>query len=247
MHPDEQAIRDVIRTWIEASIAGDHDRVLSLMADDIVFLTPGQKPFGKEAFAAASRASAGKVTMNGSSTVEEVVLVGDAAYVRSKLGISITPTGGEAKHFSGYTLSVFRKQEGRWLLARDANLLTPEKRGVRAVVPVFQVANVGKSIRWYADVLGFRADPFGPPDEPVFAILNRDGMELMLQTNCGEAVKRSGEQWDAYVRVGDVQNVRAAVLAKLPATEAIETREYGCQEFTVTDPDGHVLAIGQCD
>jgi uncharacterized protein (TIGR02246 family) len=128
MHPDEQAIRDVIRTWIEASNAGDHDRVLALMADDIVFLTPGQKPFGKDAFAAASRASAGKVTMNGTSTVEEVQLAGDTAYCRTKLSVSMTPIGGETKHFSGYTLSVFRKQDGRWLLARDANLLTPEKR-----------------------------------------------------------------------------------------------------------------------
>jgi hypothetical protein len=23
-------------------------------------------------------------------------------------------------------------------------------------------------------------------------------------------------------------------------------REYGCQEFAVTDPDGHVLVFGQC-
>ena len=34
---------------------------------------------------------------------------------------------------------------------------------------------------WYRDVLGFAADPFGPPADPSFAILRRDGAELMLQ------------------------------------------------------------------
>src|SRR5438034_605203 len=44
---DEQAIRDLIATWLRATAAGDIDQVLTLMTDDVVFVTPGQKPFGK--------------------------------------------------------------------------------------------------------------------------------------------------------------------------------------------------------
>jgi uncharacterized protein (TIGR02246 family) len=248
MHPDEQAIRDVIKRWIQASMAGDTEQVLALMSDDIVFLTPGRPPFGKDAFATASRASAGKVRVDGKSTVEEVQLASDTAHVRTKLRVSMTPTaGGETKHLSGYTLSVFRKENDRWLLARDANVLTPEKRGVNAVVPVFHVVSVKKSIAWYADILGFSANPFGPSDEPVFAILQRDGQELMLQNSCAMLPQRSGDDWDAYIRVADVEAMRESVRAKVPGVEGIELREYGCREFTVTDPDGHVLVIGQCD
>ena len=39
---DEQAIRKLIATWLSASAAGDTQTVLSLMADDVVFLVPGQ-------------------------------------------------------------------------------------------------------------------------------------------------------------------------------------------------------------
>ena len=53
---DEQAIRELIDTWMRASRAGDTATVLSLMTDDVVFMTPGREPFGKEAFAAASAA-----------------------------------------------------------------------------------------------------------------------------------------------------------------------------------------------
>jgi hypothetical protein len=48
-------------------------------------------------------------------------------------------------------------------------------------VPVFRAASVARCARWYADVLGFSVDAVGPPDDPVFAILRRDGVELMLQ------------------------------------------------------------------
>src|SRR4051812_7424032 len=134
MHADEQAIRDLVRTWLEASAAGDLDRVLVLMSDDVVFLTPGQEPFGKQAFATASRASAGKVRPEGSADVQEVQVAGDLACCRVRLDLTLrTPEGALVKRLSGYSLSVLRKQDGRWVIARDANLVTPLKEGPRAV------------------------------------------------------------------------------------------------------------------
>lgn len=54
MQSDEQEIRQLVTNWMEASKAGDADKVLSLMADDVVFLVTGQPPMiGKSAFAAA--------------------------------------------------------------------------------------------------------------------------------------------------------------------------------------------------
>jgi uncharacterized protein (TIGR02246 family) len=42
MDPDEQAIRDVVSTWMAATKGGDIETVLTLMTDDVVFLAPGQ-------------------------------------------------------------------------------------------------------------------------------------------------------------------------------------------------------------
>ena len=47
---DEQAIREVVEQWMAASKAGDTETVLGLMTDDVLFMTPGQEPFGKDAF-----------------------------------------------------------------------------------------------------------------------------------------------------------------------------------------------------
>ena len=123
MTDDERAIRALVDTWLAASKAGDVDTVLSLLTDDVVFMVPGQEPFGKEAFAAASRGMKG-ITFEGRSEIRELRVLGDWAYLRNHLEISMTPPGGgTAMRRSGYTLTILRKEQGRWLLARDANLV----------------------------------------------------------------------------------------------------------------------------
>lgn len=123
MSDDERAIRDLVARWMEASKAGDTDTVLGLMTDDVVFMVPGQEPFGKEAFAAASASIAG-VRIEGTSDIQELQVLGDWAWLRSRLHVKMMPPGGNAVERSGYTLTILKKQpDGRWLLARDANLL----------------------------------------------------------------------------------------------------------------------------
>jgi uncharacterized protein (TIGR02246 family) len=119
---DETAIRKLVDTWLAATTAGDIATVLSLMTDDVVFMAPGREPFGKEAFAAASDAMK-NVRMEGKSHIRELRVLGDWAYLRNYLEITITPEGRESVSRSGYTLTILRKESGQWRLARDANLL----------------------------------------------------------------------------------------------------------------------------
>jgi uncharacterized protein (TIGR02246 family) len=128
MTSDEREIRQLVATWFEATSAGDTDTVLGLMADDVVFLVTGRPPMvGKAAFAAAMRAPPGTPApkIDGHSEVEEVCVAGDWACIRTRLTVTVTPPGGPPATRAGYTLSVLRKQDGRWVLARDANLLAP--------------------------------------------------------------------------------------------------------------------------
>ena len=48
-------------------------------------------------------------------------------------------------------------------------------------VPVIQVGDVGRSIDWYVARFGFDADPFPKNPPHGFAMLRRDGAEVMLQ------------------------------------------------------------------
>lgn len=129
MQSDEHEIRQFVATWMEATKAGDTETVLSLMAEDVVFLVTGQPPMiGKPAFAAAMQAlsSQGPPQFDGQSELQEVQVLGDWAYLWTKLTVVITPPGGAPPLTrAGHTLSILKKQNGKWVLARDANLLAP--------------------------------------------------------------------------------------------------------------------------
>jgi uncharacterized protein (TIGR02246 family) len=124
MQNDEQAIRQLIATWLSASKAGDTDKVLSLMADDVVFLVPGRPPMrGKSAFASA-QAGLGEFSIEATSEIQEIRVLGEWAYCWTALTVVVNHRkGGAAVKRSGNTLSIFRKEKGAWLLFRDANML----------------------------------------------------------------------------------------------------------------------------
>jgi uncharacterized protein (TIGR02246 family) len=124
MTDDERAIRALVARWLEASRAGDVAAVLDLMTDDVVFMVPGREPFGKEAFAASAQAIR-TVHMEGTSDIGEIEVLGDWAYLRNYLSVTVTPAGGAPMRRAGWTLTILRKMpDGRWRLARDANLMS---------------------------------------------------------------------------------------------------------------------------
>ena len=125
MTKDEQAIRSLIETWCRETEAGNLDAILPLMADDMVFLTPGQPPFGKKEFEANGRASAGQAQVKVNAEVQEVRVSGDLGYAWLKLAVEITPAGAAPMALGGHTLGIYRCEGGRWLLTRDANLVMP--------------------------------------------------------------------------------------------------------------------------
>ncbi len=129
MQSDESEIRQLVATWMTATKAGDIETVLSLMADDVVFLIAGQPPMvGKSAFATASRAQSGQTApqFEGTSEIQEIKVLEDWAFMWTKLTVVVTPPGGaQPMTRAGHTLSILRKQDGRWVLARDANMLVP--------------------------------------------------------------------------------------------------------------------------
>lgn len=124
---DEQAIRDVHTNWIDAVNAGDLGRLLTLMADDVVFLNPGRAPLGRHGFPIGFVSAHQRSRIRCISDLEEVVIVGEVAYTRCRDSLTVAPrAGGEAMELSGHRITIYRKQpDGRWLLARDANTLSP--------------------------------------------------------------------------------------------------------------------------
>lgn len=123
---DEQAVRALHATWIDAVNAGDLARLLGLMTDDAVFLGPGRKPVGRAAFADGFTAAHQQSPLRCVSELQDVVVAGDVAYTVCRDSLDVrSRAGGAASALAGHRMSIYRRQpDGRWLLARDAHTLT---------------------------------------------------------------------------------------------------------------------------
>ena len=120
----EQAIRKLVATWLSATKAKDTATVLGLMAEEVVFLVPGQPPMRGRAAFAASQLALADIDLEATSEIQEIKVLGEWAYIWTQLTVVMTPkTGGAPVKRAGHTLSVLQKQNGAWVIFRDANML----------------------------------------------------------------------------------------------------------------------------
>lgn len=123
------AIRNNIQLWQEATAAGDVDKLLDLMDEEVVFLVAGHPPMkGREQFAQNLRNILQTHHIASSSQMQEIVVQADLAYTWSYLQVDIIPKqAGQQMRRTGNVLSIWRLQaDGKWRISRDANLLTLE-------------------------------------------------------------------------------------------------------------------------
>jgi uncharacterized glyoxalase superfamily protein PhnB len=118
------------------------------------------------------------------------------------------------------------------------------------VAPVFPVADVEATIRWYETELGFASYPF--PEEPpyVFASVCRDEVEIMFQLienfEKPDLYRlRSGGVWEAYIRMDGVKELYEAIKDRVDIKMALRQQPYGDWEFEVKDPNGYILIFSE--
>ena len=119
---------------------------------------------------------------------------------------------------------------------------------IKQVVPLLRVADVGRSIEWYRDMLGFMGDPFPATPPFAFAILRNGQTELMLRRG-PPPVRSTARQydWDVYLRLEGTpfRELFAHLKARGIMTRRLERMFYGLVEFEITDPDGYVICLSQ--
>src|SRR5690349_21084765 len=114
----------------------------------------------------------------------------------------------------------------------------------------FPVADIEQSAAHYERVLGFRREYTGG-NPPVFVILSRDGLPIMLRlVGADERIvpnEKQGGTWDVFFWVRDVRALHAEL--KVNGADIvygpIVQESYHMEEFAVRDREGYVLGFGQ--
>lgn len=123
---------------------------------------------------------------------------------------------------------------------------------VRSLTPVLIVDAIEPCLPFWTERLGFEVTVTVPHEDAIgFAILARDGVELMYQTKASveadvPGANRTGRTQSCALYL-DVTDVDATARALEGAEITVPRRKtfYGADEIGVREPGGHVVVFAQ--
>ena len=113
-----------------------------------------------------------------------------------------------------------------------------------ALTPMLRTWYLLASIAFNVDILCFACTHAS--DEPAWATLQRDGIELMLSgPNAHEGDTKPAFTGSLYFRIDDAAELWAQVKDSARVCYPIEDFDYGMREFAIYDNNGYLLQFGQ--
>ena len=122
------------------------------------------------------------------------------------------------------------------------------------LIPMLNVSNIEASLDFYQKALGFNvvSDP-AAVSEWRWATIRSGNTELMLSESRQQPVEskiddpHQNTDWPAifYFYPDDVVTLYSHVIAQGYEPTPLKVTHYGMREFSLIDPDGHVLSCGQ--
>jgi uncharacterized glyoxalase superfamily protein PhnB len=114
------------------------------------------------------------------------------------------------------------------------------------------VGDLRAAVAHYRDRLAFDVRLLLPDDDPFFAIVGRDGMQILLK-HIGHDVppipnpsRHAWARWDAFVHCDDPDALAAELKGRgVTPCEPLEDHDDGLRGFAVADADGYVLFFGR--
>ena len=121
------------------------------------------------------------------------------------------------------------------------------------LTPMLNVSNIEASLAFYRDALGFEVvSPAELVSEWRWATIGAGAVELMLSESGGCSGLEQGtdphadESWPTifYFYPQDLDALHRQATAAGYAPQEIKITCYGMREFSLQDPDGHMLSFG---
>ena len=115
------------------------------------------------------------------------------------------------------------------------------------IAPQFLVDDLDRAIAYYRDKLGFELEFVY---ESFYASVTRDGFAIHLKHGPVLAAEREhrkqNEHLDAYISVSGIRNLFSELeMRGAHVVKPLEQRPWGCLDFYVEDPDGHILCFSE--
>ncbi len=113
----------------------------------------------------------------------------------------------------------------------------------KGVTPFLKTTNLGQTIEFYVNLLGFVVDSQWPAHNPTDCILDNGHVHLAFGTdpqNWYPAPCLSGQLW---IDVDDVMALHASLVGKVAVEWGPDVYGYGRREFAIKDCNGYLLTF----
>jgi len=123
---------------------------------------------------------------------------------------------------------------------------------LESLMPLFIVADLGKSVAFYREVLGFDLSMSIPAEDPFFAIVARDRVGIMLKHIAPDVpplpnpARHPYAKWDAFIRTEDPDALASELQGRTSEIAcAVQDTDDGLRGFEISDVDGYALFFGR--
>ena len=124
---------------------------------------------------------------------------------------------------------------------------------LKKLTPNLMVEDVARTLAFYRETLGFEVLTTLPEQEPfAFAILQRDGVELMFQSRASLSDNVPaltgvpiGASQTFYIEVTGIRDLYETLRDKVEIVVDFHDTFYGTQEFYFRDINGYVLSFSE--
>ncbi|MCL2592003.1 MAG: VOC family protein [Defluviitaleaceae bacterium] len=124
----------------------------------------------------------------------------------------------------------------------------------KSLMPNLMVKDVGKTIEFYKNILGFNVLGTVPENGPfVFAIVNANNVTISFQEE--KSIKEeyaqlnkfasAGGGFTLYINVTDVNGLFEKVKEKATIAKEMHKTFYGSTDFSIEDCNGYILTFSQ--
>lgn len=130
-----------------------------------------------------------------------------------------------------------------------------ERPSLGHIAPFFIVSNVPRAIEFYEERLGFETRFLAPEEEPFFAIVGRDTVQVYLKDVSDDSAtitpqpnhtRHQWAPWDAFVFLADPDALAAELAGRgVGFHKEIRDTDDGLRGFEIRDSDGYVLFFGR--
>ena len=122
------------------------------------------------------------------------------------------------------------------------------------ISPFFIVSDVPRATRFYEEKLGFETRTLLPEQEPFFAIVGRDSVQIYLKNVSDDShvissqpnhTRHQWAPWDAFVFLTDPDGLAKSSRREAYASTRRSKTDDGLRGFEVRDCDGYVPFFGR--